>query len=291
MVDGGETDFDNVFLEDVQDSLPQEYTREGLMKADVIWKGEIPQEWTKKKPYTTIDWLAEVAANKGKETVLKRTKPYPMKKIYWNRVYKDILYKSQFLLVFQNNFKVKDFTKWKIQATKGSPDLKICTHFKNTMYHRLLKTEVGGTYAGLQGLFTDKVGLVSGTNAEMVIEHMAQVVQANLKGMPPVLWLGGFVQGSIIDHVQMASLIKAGSESAIRGKIIANLMNPSRNLVRVLKNPTDNLVKVLAFQGTPPKEEAPTADAAPNADAAAAEPKEDAATPKAAAAAAPQGEK
>lgn len=243
---GEESEFDNDFLEDVMGALPTDYSTQGLIDQNVEWGAgvgtEPPLEWVDSPP---VPMLGGVNGVKKGATHTK-TK-YPPRAMYqWNK-FRTLFKEAQVLLVLTHYMEPADFDRWRQKVLSFSPDLRISTGFKNAQMKAILKgTEDLAHLAPLASLFTDQVILVSTDNKERVIQDL----EAAMKVKGDLLWMGGAVQGTVLDHEKLKTLSKAGSEEQIRAQIIGILMGAPRNLIRVLKYPTDGVVKVLNFKAT-----------------------------------------
>lgn len=241
---GEESDFDNEFLEDVLEAIPTDWSTTGLVKKNVEWgKFDPPSKWATEAPKVDIP--------SKKPATHTKTTHNPRKLFQWNK-YTQIVNDAHFILVLTHYMNPEAFDLWQQKVKEVAPDIVISSNFKNAMLRTMLNADPD--LKGMTPLFRDKVVMITGTHRDQIIQDM----HAAMKVKGELLWLGGSVQKTVLDHAKIKQLSMAGSEDAIRAQIIGILLGAPRNLVRVLKYPTDTVVKVLNFKATPEEGEGET---------------------------------
>lgn len=203
--------------------------------------------------YTAVgDVTEEVLAAYDKLYKKKQVKKWRRDKYSFEKQYKRGLMKTMFdnsmdsfFLCFQHNMDIATITTMgdKI-ATNTGGRVKLRRIIKNSLCRLVVEEEYDEKLAPLSALFRGPTSVVYGLTAEHMFEDLRAVLDA---GKNKAIFLGGQVDGCVVDHVQIDSLKEVTSALHLRSELIQAMQQPAHGLVRVLKFPSDHLVKALDF--------------------------------------------
>lgn len=155
-----------------------------------------------------------------------------------------IISSSTFVICFQHSMTVSEMQVFKQSVTKESANrCVVMPVIKNSFCRIALQNVHDGKYKGMQDLFRGPTAIIAGTN----LDHMLGDIKMLLGQEKNLFFLGGLVNGAIVDHIQLKSLGTITSELDLRSSLIGLLLQPPRNLIRSIQSPLNNLVKVLSF--------------------------------------------
>jgi len=170
---------------------------------------------------------------------------YALEKVYVRQKAASMFGKAKFVVCFQHDLDVKGIKDFKQGLeTKSEGRIVVKTVLKNSLHRLALVKDNDGKLAGLAPLLNGPTGIAVGLCEENMLADLNMVLKGRNND---ILYIGGMVDGEVIDHNQLNLLEGVESKMVIRSHLINALQQPSHNLVRALKNPLDGLVKTLEF--------------------------------------------